>query len=235
MTYTEQDSHELFFVGSLRILKILKPYGFVFHNYCRSYRDDSVSFTQKSRWWAGKRKVSIWNEGPVWMAIIDTIGLFQHTILRHEIVAKAPHETRAASFCRLAELVMKDITGASDPDSIVSVMASDSLSSEELFCTSVMRAFNYLIDKYDYEVRSVSFNGLEATICFTQRIYRKKRRKVMIRAQDHYQRVSVLFTERSVIRFCSDQTVFAVSADDKDTSIETLSRQFYCEYLKYAS
>ena len=65
MTYSELDFHELFFVGSLRILKILKPYGFVFHNYCRSYRDDLVSFTQNSHLWASKRKLSIWNEGPV--------------------------------------------------------------------------------------------------------------------------------------------------------------------------
>ncbi len=235
MTYSEQDYHELFFVRALRMLILLEPYGFIFHKYSRSYRDDSVSFTQKSRWWAGKRKVSIWNEGPVWMAIIEKIGLFQHTIHRHEIVAKAPHETRAASFCRLAELVVKDITDASDPDSIVSVITTGAFSPDEMFCTSVLRAFNYLMDNYGYEMSCVYINESEITICFTQRLHRMRRRKVTIKAQANYKRVSVLFTERSVIRFCSDKVVFVLDSDDKNTSLETLSQQFYCEYLKYAS
>ena len=232
MTYSEMDYHESFFVGTLRMLKFLKPYGFIFHKYSRSHRDDSVLFTQKSRWWASKRTVSIWNEGPVWMANIETVSLFQHTLHQHEIVAKSAHETRAASLCRLAELVMKDLTDASDLDSVESVITSSSLSSDELFCTSVLRAFDYLMDKYDYEVRRVSFNGLEATICFIQRINRMRQRKVMIRALDNYQRVSVLFTERSTIHRFSDKTAFVIDADEMNASIETLSKKFYCKYLK---
>ena len=154
---------------------------------------------------------------------------------QYEIVANPTNETKEASLCRLAKIMIMALTDASDLDGIMSVITTGAFSPDEMFCTSVLRAFNYLMDNYGYEMRCVYINEPEITICFTQRIHRMRRRKVTIKVQANYKRVSILFTERSLIHLFSDKTLFVVDSDDKDTSIETLSRQFYCEYLKYAS